>query len=112
VDLAAVEAECKRIREVLAPFAKRDQWNFDETGLFAFAPPDCGLATKQMSGKKTSKFRITVALACNADGSEKMPAMFIGKSKQPRCFGKVSPATQGFYYWNNKKAWMTGELFG
>jgi hypothetical protein len=65
----------------------------------------------QMSGKKMSKFRITVALACNADGSEKMPPMFIGKSKQPRCFGKVTPAARGFYYRNNKKAWMTGELF-
>ena len=79
VDLAAVKAERMRIREVLAPFAKRDRWNFDETGLFTFAPPNRGLATKQMSSKKTSKFRITVALACNADGSEKMPVMFIRK---------------------------------
>ena len=54
---------------------------------------------------------LVVRKACNADGSEKMPAMFIGKSKQPRCFGKVSPAARGFYYWNNRKAWMTGVLF-
>ena len=111
VDLAAVEAERQRMREVLAPFAKRDRWNFDESGLFAFAPPDRGLATQHLSGKTKSKFRITVGFACNADGSEKMPIFYIGKSKQPRCFKKGSPAERGFYYRNNKKAWMTAELF-
>jgi len=64
-----------------------------------------------MSGKKSNKFQVTVGFACNADGSEKLPAIFIGKSKQPRCFGKKSPAEQGFYYQNNKTAWMTAALF-
>ncbi|KAF9224678.1 hypothetical protein BS17DRAFT_826357 [Gyrodon lividus] len=45
---------------------------FDETSLFPFALPDCGLSTKQMSGKKKEKFQITLGLACNADGSEKL----------------------------------------
>jgi len=64
-----------------------------------------------MSGKKKEKFRITLGLACNADGSEKMPAIYIGKSKQPCCFGKKSPEAHGFYYRNNKTAWMTTVLF-
>jgi len=64
-----------------------------------------------MSGKKKDKFRITMGFACNADGSEKMPPFYIGKSKQPRCFGKRSPQDYGFNYRNNKKAWMTSELF-
>jgi len=34
-DPEAVEAERKRIQGVLASFAERDRWNFDETGLFA-----------------------------------------------------------------------------
>lgn len=42
------------------------------------APPDQGLATKQMSGKKKEKFRITLRLAANADGSEKLPLFYIG----------------------------------
>lgn len=79
--------------------------------ILSSAPPDRGLATKQMSGKKKSKFRITLGFACNSDGSEKLPAMFIGKSKQPRCFKKKTPQSRGFYYRNNKKAWMTAELF-
>jgi len=64
-----------------------------------------------MSGKKKDKFRITLGVACNADGSEKLDLMFIGKSQKPRCFQKKSPDQRGFYYRNNKKAWMTSALF-
>jgi len=64
-----------------------------------------------MSGKKINKFRITVTFACNADGSEKLPVFFIGKSKKPRCFGKQGPNERGFYYRNNKTAWMTAAYF-
>ena len=106
-----VKTEQKRMREVLARFAKKDRWNFDELSLFAFAPPDHRLATHQMSGKKRSKFCITLGFTCNADGSEKMPVLFIGKSKWPRCFKAMSPAQYGFYYRHNKKAWMTKEIF-
>jgi hypothetical protein len=91
--------------------SKTIDWNLNESALFAFTPPDCGLATEMMSGKKSSKFRITIAFACNADGSEKMPPLFIGKYKQPRCFGNLSPQARGFYYQNNSKAWMTSVLF-
>ena len=63
-----------------------------------------------MSGKKKDKFRITVGFLCSAVG-EKFPPFFIGKSKQPRCFNKKKPETLGFYYRNNKKAWMTGVIF-
>ena len=39
-DLAAAEDERKRLLDILAPYAKRDRWNVDESGLFGFAPPD------------------------------------------------------------------------
>jgi hypothetical protein len=64
-----------------------------------------------MSGKKSNKFHTTVAFMCNADGSEKWPIFFIGKSKNPRCFKKKSLKARGFYYHNNKTAWMTSEFF-
>jgi hypothetical protein len=110
-DHEAVVAEQIRLREILAPFAKKDRWNFDESALFAFAPPDRGLATQQSSGEKKSKFRITLGFACNADGSEKSEIIFIGKWKQPQCFGKLSPNARGFDYHHNKAAWMTSEIF-
>lgn len=62
------------------------------------APPDHGLATQQMSGKKKDKFRITIGLACNADGSEKLPLLFIGKSAKPRCFRGRTPKALSFDY--------------
>ena len=111
VDLAAVAAKHICVQKKFANVAPRDQWNFDESGLFPFAPPDHGLSTKQMSGKKTKKFRITVGFACNTDGSEKAPIFFIGKSKQPCCFKRITPKAHGFYYQNNKSAWMTSKFF-
>jgi len=64
-----------------------------------------------MSGKKSDKFRITLGVACNADGSQKLPLCFIGKSAVPRCFKRKPPQAWGFQYFNNKKAWMTMEIF-
>ncbi|KIJ26625.1 hypothetical protein M422DRAFT_191970, partial [Sphaerobolus stellatus SS14] len=110
VDLSNVAKERKRVAEILAKFAPQDCFNFDETALFAFAPPDRGLAAKPMAGKKTDKFRITLGLACNSDGSEKLPPVFIGRSQKPICFKRKSPTTEGFIYYNNKKAWMTMDI--
>ena len=99
-----------RIKELLARFQPEDWWNVDESALFAFAPPDRGLSQRQMSGKQANKFRITIAFACNSDGSEKKNLFFIGKSK-PRCFSGQGPIAHGFYYRSNKTAWVTGALF-
>jgi len=68
------------------------------------------LATCQLSRKKKDKFHITVGLACNSDGSEKLEPIFIGKASKPQCFKKQSPEQCGFYYRNNSKAWMTSSL--
>jgi hypothetical protein len=62
------------------------------------APPDHGLATKQMSGRKKDKFRISVGFACNVDGSEKLEPFFIGRARKPQCFKKQTPEQRGFYY--------------
>jgi hypothetical protein len=50
-----------------------------------------------MSGKKKDKFRITIAVACNAQG-DKLEPFFIGRAEKPRCFKKQTPAQCGFYY--------------
>jgi hypothetical protein len=49
-----------------------------------------------MAGKKKEKFRITMFFACNTDGSECIPPMYIGKAKKPCCVKKQSPAEHGF----------------
>jgi hypothetical protein len=106
-----VEEERARQQEILAKYRLRDRFNLDEAALLGFNIPDWGMAIVMLSGMKKSKERVTVLFACNADGSEKLPLFFIGKSKQPRCFGKRTGEEHGFYYRNNKKAWMTAVLF-
>jgi hypothetical protein len=54
---------------------------------------------------------LTYAFTANADGSEKLPPIIIGKAQKPRAFQKKSGAQLGFYYQNNAKAWMTSSLY-
>ncbi|SJK99922.1 uncharacterized protein ARMOST_03233 [Armillaria ostoyae] len=111
VDLVAVEKECIHFHSIMAKYVMWDRWNIDESGLVIFAIPDRTLSSGPMNGRKQDKFHITVCFAVNLDGSEQMSVIFIGKLKQPQCFKKKKLTAMGFYYWNNKKAWMTSELF-
>ena len=77
-----LRAECEQ-------YALKDRFNMDETGLFWKLQPDRSLATQQTSGGKKSKDRITIALTCNADGSEKLEPWIIGHSKNPRCLKHI-----------------------
>ncbi|GBM99601.1 hypothetical protein AVEN_11410-1 [Araneus ventricosus] len=56
-------------------------------------------------GGKQRKVRLTVLLAANEDGSEKLPPLMIERSEKSRCFAKV----QSFplKYKANRKVWMT-----
>lgn len=74
-------------------------------------PPDRGLADKKSSGVKGKKVRLTYLLTSNADGSEKLPPLIIGKAKKPRAFQNKTGAQLGFNYRNNAKAWMTANLY-
>jgi hypothetical protein len=111
VNIADVETERARVAEVLSRYARQDRFNMDETSLFPSAPPDRGLATQKMAGKRKSKFRITIAFCCNADGSEKLDPLFIGYSKKPRCFKGAPAESYKLQYRSNAKAWMTMVLF-
>ena len=110
-DPKVVEEEQARHQEILAKYRPRDRFNLDEAALLGFSIPDRGMATITLSGVKKSKQRITILFGCNADGSEKLPLFFIGKAARPRCFRKKTGQELGFYYRNNKTAWMTAALF-
>ncbi|POW08576.1 hypothetical protein PSHT_09490 [Puccinia striiformis] len=75
--------EIIRMQEITKDYKLKDIFNMDKTGLFYSMPPDVGLAFKATHGVKSNKTRRTLALTCNADGSEKRPPLFIGKSKKP-----------------------------
>jgi hypothetical protein len=96
---------------LLVDYDARDIFNADETGLFYKCLPDRTLTFKneKCHGGKNSKERITVMLAANMDGSQKLKPLMIGKFANPRCFKNVKSFP--LMYRSNKKAWMTGVLF-
>ncbi|RAW28578.1 hypothetical protein PC110_g15044, partial [Phytophthora cactorum] len=73
--------------------------------------PDKTIASRQIQGSKKSKVRVTVALTCNADGSDMREPFIIGHAMKPRCFEKKSGADLGFYYRSNNKALMASVIF-
>ena len=132
VSLETAEMERQRVQELVAAYGvePRDLFNADETGLFygqvsfllhgsagshadsiGRMPPDRGLSIKKCSGVKGTKVRLTYLLVSNADGSEKLPPLIIGKAKKPRAFENKTGTQLGFYYRNNAKAWMTGDIY-
>ena len=111
VDPDDVKAARERLTAKLASFDRRDIYNFDETGLFYRMPPDRSLATKQLSGGKGDKTRISIGFIANAEGSDIRAPLFIGHARKPRCFQRKDGKELGFMYFHNKKAWMTASVF-
>jgi len=66
-------------------------FNADETELYWETIPDGTFTDKKtkVSGAKIAKDRLTVMLAANVDGSQKLTPLVIGKSKNLRCFKNV-----------------------
>lgn len=50
-------------------------------------------------------------LCCNADGTDKLPLLIIGKFLKPRCMKNINMDNLGVTYRENTKAWMTAVLF-
>jgi hypothetical protein len=51
---------------------------------------DNSLATKQLEGRKQNKERFTLDVCCNADCSDKLPLLVIGKYENPCCFKNIN----------------------
>jgi DDE superfamily endonuclease/Tc5 transposase DNA-binding domain/CENP-B N-terminal DNA-binding domain len=102
----------QQLVELLSQYRPEDVYNADETGLFFQMIPNQTLATKPVKGKKKDKERITILLCTNATGTDKLKPLVIGKSAKPRCFKNIQKENLGTKYEANKKAWMTGEIFG
>ena len=70
-----------------------------------------GLA-KDRKGAKKAKDRITVGLFWNATGDDFWEPVFIGTSKQPRCFGnRWTPRKLKARYYSSKKAWINTAIW-
>ena len=90
-------------------------YNADETGLYYKAQPSKSLTYKNEDarGAKRSKERITLLLAANMSGSDKLKPLVINKSKTPRAFtrARVRAAQLPVEWEANPSAWMTSEIF-
>lgn len=111
VDNDSVAQWMTDLKTLISKYEPKDIYNCDETGLFYRLMPDRTLAFKGESchGGKKSKERLTALLCCNADGSDKLNPLIIGKSKNPRCFKNVKKLPCD--YTSNKTAWMTSNIF-
>ncbi|XP_063215856.1 tigger transposable element-derived protein 6-like [Bacillus rossius redtenbacheri] len=111
VDNQKVEEWMEISKNTINQYSPRDIYNMDETGVFYNLLPDHTMAYRgePCHGGKRSKERITVALCCNADGSDKMKPLVIGKFLKPRCFKGVTNFP--CQYEANQNAWMTSKIF-
>ena len=84
-------------------------FNCDETGLYYKMLPGRTLTTAHNDpiGTKKVKERVTINACSNASGSIKLPLMFIGKAKKPRCFRGTDKSTLPVVYRSQKNAWVT-----
>lgn len=89
-------------------YLPKDIFAMDETILLYTLPPtQQALQEDPMRAKK----RFVVALAANADGSEKLQPLFVSHHDHPKCFRKKTAEQHGLHYFWNHKAWMTGVIF-
>ena len=90
-EISADETWKNSLQSLCVGYDSKTIFNMDETGYFYRTFPDKTLEVKAKSckGGKLSKDRITLALTCSMKG-EKLPALVIGKSKNPRCFRGIN----------------------
>ncbi|XP_005102045.1 tigger transposable element-derived protein 4 [Aplysia californica] len=96
---------------LLKDYSPRDIFNAGETGLFFRCLPDKTdtFKGKKCTGGQQAKDRLTVMVAANMDGSEKLPLLVIGKTTKPRCFSNAKSLPVD--YRADRKAWMTSGIF-
>jgi hypothetical protein len=112
VDSSTVEERRKeQILKIFEGYKPKNIYNADETGLFFRLPPNKTLSLKvdPCNGGKNSKERIMVLLACNADGTDKLPPLVIGKSENRCCFKNVRQLHTK--YVANRKTWVAQAIF-
>lgn len=86
-------------------------YNADESALYWKMLPEKTLVRSQEKtapGRKINKERVTFLACCNADGSQKLKLLVIGKAKNPRAFKNVNIPVE---YKSSANAWMTTAIF-
>lgn len=113
VGSSVVDIWAERLPDICRSYRPGDRFNAGETGLLWKATPTQTLHFKgqKCSGVKTSKERVTVLVACNQNGTDKLPLLVIGKYAKPRCFRGSNMDLIPVTYKSQKKAWVDSVLF-
>ena len=101
----------KILPEIMRRYSPRDIFTAGETSLFFRCTPDkmAIYLGEDCSCGRFAKDRLTVMVASNMLGTEKLPLLAIGKHSKPRCF-KMLKSTP-VEYMANVKAWMIPPFF-
>lgn len=119
VNHKTIKEAIEALNELILQFDAECVYNMDETGLlFKLLPNHTYVKhenAKDARGNKlmNQKDRMSLYLATNLTGSDKIPIAAIGKSATPRCF-KARLQTAGklpIKYFHQKKAWSDGPTF-
>ncbi len=89
-------------------YENKNAFNVDETGLYYKLVPSKTICKNVKPGFKLLKDRISLLLCTNADGSEKLDPLLIGKSKRHKCLRNFKNNVE---YKSNSLVWMTSDLF-
>jgi hypothetical protein len=101
----------EHLPHLLEGYRPCDVFSADESGLFYTLLPNRTYAFRgeKCHGGKLRKGRITVLVAANMDGSEKLPLLVTGRSEKQGSF--ENSTSFPLKYRHNKTAWMTCILF-
>ncbi|KAG3080424.1 hypothetical protein PI125_g20447 [Phytophthora idaei] len=86
VDLTAREEQLAKIKSTVSRYTPRNVFNMDESAFFYKAVPRGSICKKSAPSLKQDKVRVTMACCANADGSEKLPLLFLGTAERPRWY--------------------------
>ena len=104
VNDGVMSAEMKILRVKLSKYSVNDNFNADECALYYRLPPTTTIGPGPLPGKKKEKYRVSVSVCANGDGSERRPLLVSGNSKRPKCFSDKSRTDFKFTYLGNKRA--------
>ncbi|KAJ0391468.1 hypothetical protein P43SY_011393 [Pythium insidiosum] len=113
------------MRTLLSTYKLSDIFNFDETAFYYRRRAKYTVApvNVEVDGVKLDKSRVTVGVAANADGTERLPVLIIGSANVPVPFRSQKhqihwvgdknrqPADPLFHYAYSAKAWMNSQIF-
>ena len=111
LNVEGIISELPKLRKRLSEYSINDVFNADEFGLFFKLAPHSSIGPSRLAGRKKKKEQLTLTAGVHGDGTEKLPLVFIGKSRMPNCFNGQTRNEHSFNYYFNSKFWMNTSIF-